>query len=61
MYTDTSASIVSAELKNNWSYPFSPPICLQGRQRDNFSCTAAESTNLAGLNITVKFPIINTN
>jgi len=51
----------SAELKNNWNYPFSPPLCLQGRQTDNFSTTAAENTNLAVLNNTVKLPIINTN
>lgn len=30
-------------------------------QRDTFSSTAAETTNLAGLNNTVKLSIINTN
>jgi len=29
----------SAEVKNEWSSTFTPPICLQGTDRDNFTFT----------------------
>jgi hypothetical protein len=28
-----------AEVKNEWSYTFAPPICLHGVDRDNFAFT----------------------
>jgi hypothetical protein len=29
----------SAEVKNEWSYTPTPPLCLQGMHRDNFTVT----------------------
>jgi len=36
----------SAEVKNEWSYTFAPPVCLYGLNRDKFTFRALNGISL---------------